>query len=152
MWSACSKRATTLQTDINAREPIPRHQQLRENLLDLIDTELEPDNPIPSERDLGECYALSRMTAHQAINQLTDSTQCVTAARPAGAAGLFTKDATSQVLVSASRTPAFKRIAATPALAWQVKPAAALRGLHPDDGGNAPNLRCADGQGPGFHR
>jgi hypothetical protein len=62
------------------------------------------------------------------------------------------KDTTSQVLGVGLRTLAFQRIAATPALAWQVKPVAALRGLHPDDGGNAPNLRCADGQGPGFHR
>jgi len=100
VWSAYSKRATKLQADINAREPIPRHQQLRENLLDLNDTELEPDNPTPSERDLGERYALSRMTAHQAINQLTN-TQCVAAARPAGAASLFTRTRPPRCLVSA---------------------------------------------------
>jgi hypothetical protein len=33
-------------SDINVREPIPRRRQLRENLLDLIDTELEPDRPL----------------------------------------------------------------------------------------------------------
>jgi GntR family transcriptional regulator len=56
--------------EISPRSPVPKHQQLREILINLIDTELEPDTPIPSERDLGERYGLSRMTVRQAINQL----------------------------------------------------------------------------------
>jgi GntR family transcriptional regulator len=56
--------------EINPRSPVPKHQQLREILLELIATELEPDSPIQSERELGEAYGLSRMTVRQAVNQL----------------------------------------------------------------------------------
>lgn len=54
---------------IDPSGPVPKHQQLREILLDLIET-LSPDSPIPSERELSESYGISRMTARQTLNQL----------------------------------------------------------------------------------
>ncbi|RAY14505.1 GntR family transcriptional regulator [Actinomadura craniellae] len=51
--------------------PVPKYFQLRTLLLDLIeDTGLPADAPIPSERELGRRYELSRMTVRQAVDQL----------------------------------------------------------------------------------
>jgi GntR family transcriptional regulator len=50
--------------------PVPKHAQLREILLKLIEGELAPDAPIPSERELMAGYGVSRMTVREAIGQL----------------------------------------------------------------------------------
>jgi GntR family transcriptional regulator len=49
--------------------PVPKHQQLREILLDLIEVS-GPDAPIPSERDLSTRYGVARMTVRQAVESL----------------------------------------------------------------------------------
>jgi GntR family transcriptional regulator len=59
-----------LVPSINPRSPVPKYTQLRDILASLIDTELAADEPIPSERELGERFAVSRMTVRQAIDQL----------------------------------------------------------------------------------
>ncbi|NYH88148.1 UTRA domain-containing protein [Actinopolymorpha rutila] len=50
--------------------PVPKHAQLRRILESLIDGELGPDAPIPSERDLMAAHRVSRMTVREAIGQL----------------------------------------------------------------------------------
>lgn len=56
---------------IDPRSPVPKYFQLREILLDLIEErELPFDAPIPSERELGQRYGLSRMTVRQAVDHL----------------------------------------------------------------------------------
>jgi GntR family transcriptional regulator len=55
---------------INPRSPVPKYTQLHDILGSLIDSDLAPDEPIPSERELGERFAVSRMTVRQAIDQL----------------------------------------------------------------------------------
>lgn len=55
---------------INPRSPVPKYHQLREILLELMDTELSVDTSIPSERELAERYGLSRMTVRQAVDSL----------------------------------------------------------------------------------
>ncbi len=50
--------------------PVPKHAQLRGILLELIESELAPDAPIPSERELMSAYGVSRMTVREAIGQL----------------------------------------------------------------------------------
>jgi GntR family transcriptional regulator len=55
---------------IDPRSPVPKYFQLREILVSLIDSELAPDAAIPSERELAERYALTRMTVRHAIDQL----------------------------------------------------------------------------------
>jgi len=50
--------------------PVPKHTQLREILLRLVESELAPDAPIPSERQLMSTYGVSRMTVREAIGQL----------------------------------------------------------------------------------
>jgi DNA-binding GntR family transcriptional regulator len=56
---------------IDPRSPIPKYFQLREILLDLIESaELPLDTPIPSERELCRRYGLSRMTVRQALEHL----------------------------------------------------------------------------------
>jgi GntR family transcriptional regulator len=49
--------------------PIPKHQQLREILLDLIDGS-NAEEPIPSERELSSRYGVARMTVRQAVESL----------------------------------------------------------------------------------
>lgn len=58
-------------TTIDPLSPVPKYFQLREILLDLIEEkELSFDAPIPSERELGQRYGLSRMTVRQAVDHL----------------------------------------------------------------------------------
>jgi GntR family transcriptional regulator len=57
-------------SEINHRSAVPKYHQLREILLELMDGELAVGEPIPSERELAERYALSRMTVRQAVDSL----------------------------------------------------------------------------------
>lgn len=50
--------------------PTPKHAQLSALLTRLVSTELGPDEPIPSERDLMTTYAVSRATVRRAIDGL----------------------------------------------------------------------------------
>jgi GntR family transcriptional regulator len=50
--------------------PVPKHLQLRSILLARIHTELAPDAPIPSERELMVRFGVSRATVREAIGQL----------------------------------------------------------------------------------
>jgi GntR family transcriptional regulator len=50
--------------------PVPKHRQLRDILLSLIDSELTPDSPIPSERDLVTRFNVSRATVREAVGRL----------------------------------------------------------------------------------
>jgi GntR family transcriptional regulator len=50
--------------------PIPKHAQLSALLTELARTELGPDDPIPSERELMTTYAVSRTTVRRAIDGL----------------------------------------------------------------------------------
>ena len=49
--------------------PVTKHQQLREILLDFIHG-LEPEAPIPSEREIAVKYGVARMTVRQAVESL----------------------------------------------------------------------------------
>jgi GntR family transcriptional regulator len=55
---------------LDPRSPIPKHLQLRDILLDLIESDLEAEAAIPSERELAERYAVARMTVRQAVDAL----------------------------------------------------------------------------------
>ncbi|MFC7327556.1 GntR family transcriptional regulator [Marinactinospora rubrisoli] len=56
---------------IDPMSPVPKYSQLREILLDWIeDSGLAVDDAIPSERELGVRYGLSRMTVRQTIDHL----------------------------------------------------------------------------------
>lgn len=50
--------------------PVPKHRQLREILLALVDGELTPDAPIPSERELVSRFGISRATVREAVGRL----------------------------------------------------------------------------------
>jgi len=54
---------------IDHASPVPKYFQLREILLDLVETELGVDQAIPSERELSQRYGLSRMTLREAVEQ-----------------------------------------------------------------------------------
>jgi GntR family transcriptional regulator len=118
--------------NINPRSPVPKYHQLREILLDMIDTELPADAPIPSERDLGVRYELSRMTVRQAINALVAEGRLYRVrgrgtfvAKPKMDLQIrlasYTEDMARRGMVPASRTLAFDRIEATPVLARQLE-------------------------------
>jgi GntR family transcriptional regulator len=55
---------------IDADSPTPKYSQLRQILLDLIDTELQVDQILPSERDIADRFGIARMTVRQAVDQL----------------------------------------------------------------------------------
>ena len=50
--------------------PVPKHEQLRSILEELISTELVPGDPLPGERALEEKYGVSRITVRRAIGDL----------------------------------------------------------------------------------
>lgn len=50
--------------------PVPKHRQLREILLALIEGELVPDAPVPSERELVARFGVSRATVREAVGRL----------------------------------------------------------------------------------
>ncbi len=50
--------------------PVPKHSQLREILLELIESTGPAHTAVPSERDLGQRFGLSRMTVRQAVDAL----------------------------------------------------------------------------------
>ncbi|WP_236791274.1 GntR family transcriptional regulator [Amycolatopsis sp. GM8] len=52
--------------------PTPKHAQLREILRRSIEGELPPGSPIPSERELAQRYAVSRLTVRSAIGRLVE--------------------------------------------------------------------------------
>jgi GntR family transcriptional regulator len=57
---------------LDKKSPVPIYYQLKNMLLKRIqDGDLAAGSLIPSERDLGETYRISRMTVRQALNQLT---------------------------------------------------------------------------------
>ncbi|GAA3759803.1 GntR family transcriptional regulator [Spinactinospora alkalitolerans] len=56
---------------IDPTSPVPKYSQLREILLDWIEeSRLGVDDAVPSERELGVKYGLSRMTVRQTIDHL----------------------------------------------------------------------------------
>lgn len=58
---------------IYRNSPVPRYYQLKEILRERIRAgEWKPGDLIPSERELGETYGISRMTARQAITDLVN--------------------------------------------------------------------------------
>ncbi|MEU3269423.1 GntR family transcriptional regulator [Saccharomonospora sp. NPDC006951] len=59
-------------TDRVVDGPTPKHTQLREILRRLAERELPPGAPIPSERELAQRYAVSRLTVRTAIGKLVD--------------------------------------------------------------------------------
>src|SRR5215831_6295741 len=55
------------------KSPLPRYYQLKEIMREKINTgEWKPGDLIPSERERGEQYGISRMTARQAITELVN--------------------------------------------------------------------------------
>ena len=55
---------------IDHQSPVPKYSQLREILLDLVESELDADQSIPSERELSARFGLSRMTVRQSVDHL----------------------------------------------------------------------------------
>jgi GntR family transcriptional regulator len=116
---------------ISQRGPVPKYFQLREILLDLIEG-LEPESPVPSERELCERYGLARMTVRQAINSLVSEGRLfkvqgrgtfVAAPKMDLQVRLtsYTEDIRRRGMVPASRTLVFERVAATAHLARELE-------------------------------
>ncbi|HEU5382697.1 MAG TPA: GntR family transcriptional regulator [Ktedonobacteraceae bacterium] len=58
---------------ISRKGPVPRYYQLKEILREKIQSqEWKPGDLIPSERELGEQYGISRLTARQALTELVN--------------------------------------------------------------------------------
>src|SRR6266513_39474 len=58
---------------IYRNSPLPRYYQLKEIMRERVQSdEWMPGDLIPSERELGEQYGISRMTARQAITELVN--------------------------------------------------------------------------------
>ena len=56
---------------IDPQSDVPLYHQVKENLRELIeDRRLEPEDMLPSERELGKLYGVSRPTVRQAVHEL----------------------------------------------------------------------------------
>lgn len=55
---------------VDANSPTPKHTQLRQILLNLIDTQLDVDQILPSEREIADRFGVARMTVRHAVDQL----------------------------------------------------------------------------------
>ncbi len=56
---------------IDQNSPIPLYYQIQQNITELIETNVvRAGDPLPSERELSELYAVNRMTLRQAITEL----------------------------------------------------------------------------------
>jgi GntR family transcriptional regulator len=143
--------------EIDSSGVAAKYRQLRQNLLELISTELGPDSPIPSERQLGETYGMSRMTVRHAIDQLVAEGRLYRVrargtfvARPETDARIrlesFTEETVRRGMVPASRILSFERIEAGPALARRLE-------IRPGDGVvRLVRLRYADSTPMAFER
>ncbi|WP_158892146.1 GntR family transcriptional regulator [Amycolatopsis anabasis] len=67
-----SSTAHTSHVDRVVEGPTPKHAQLREILRRMVERELPPGSPIPSERELAERYRVSRLTVRSAIGKLVE--------------------------------------------------------------------------------
>jgi GntR family transcriptional regulator len=116
---------------ISSHGPVPKYFQLREILLDLIEG-LEPESPVPSERELCERYGLARMTVRQAIDSLVGEGvlfkvqgRGTFVAKPKMDLQIrltsYSEDIRRRGMVPASRTLDFGRIPATAHLARELK-------------------------------
>lgn len=103
--------------------PVPKHQQLREILLDLIEGSAA-EAPIPSERDLAMRYGVARMTVRQAVESLVAegrlfkvAAKGTFVARPKvdqqARLTSFGEEMTRRGMVASSTVLAFGRVAAT---------------------------------------
>lgn len=82
----------------------PRYVQLRRRIEEGIETGLlEPDTPLPPERELAQMTALSRVTVRKAIQRLVDEGAVV----QRQGSGSFVTGATSRVEQSLSRLTSF---------------------------------------------
>src|SRR5579864_4847329 len=73
LHSAIEGIATSRMSAIYRNSPLPRYYQLKEILRERIRLgDWKPGDLIPSERELGEKYGISRMTARQAITDLVN--------------------------------------------------------------------------------
>ncbi len=73
LCSAIEGIATSRMSAIYRNSPLPRYYQLKEIMRERIRSgEWKPGDLIPSERELGEKYGISRMTARQAITDLVN--------------------------------------------------------------------------------
>ena len=108
---------------LDPRSPIPKHMQLRDILLDLMESELQPEAAIPSERELSERYAVARMTVRQAVDSLVTEGRLFRVAgkgtfvaRPKLDLQIrltsFTEEMARRGMVAASKTLAFERVPA----------------------------------------
>lgn len=117
---------------LDPRSPVPKHLQLRDILLDLIESELQAEEAIPSERELSERYAVARMTVRQAVDAL------VTEGRLFKVAGKgtfvakpkldlqirltsFTEEMFRRGMVAGSKTLAFERAPANGRISRELK-------------------------------
>ncbi len=136
---------------IDPDSPVPKYFQLREILLDLIESdELPIGAAIPSERDLCQRYGLSRMTVRQAVDHLVSegrlhrSPASTFVARPKIELALqltsFTDDMRARGMEPGSRDLDRRVVRASAHLARQL-------GIQPGDAVHfIERLRTADGE------
>jgi GntR family transcriptional regulator len=117
---------------INPKSPIPKYHQLREILIDFIESEGTVNAPIPSERELSDTHGLSRMTVRQAVDSLVAEGRLYRVpgrgtfvARPKMELQVrlasFTEDMRTRGMKSASTTLAMERVAASSHIARELE-------------------------------
>ncbi|WP_046470737.1 GntR family transcriptional regulator [Allosalinactinospora lopnorensis] len=137
---------------IDPASPVPKYSQLRELLIDwIVDSGLAVDDIIPSERELGTKYGLSRMTVRQTIDLLVSEGKLY---RVPGKGTFVARPKIEMSLVLASFTEDMRARGYEPGsrdIARRITPAsghtARLLGIPPgSDVHHIERLRTADGE------
>ncbi len=138
---------------VDARSITPLYYQIKQNLRDLIEGQvLRVDQLLPSERELGAYYGVSRLTVRQAIGELVHE-GLLRRERGVGTFVAHPKltQALGRVVGFSERVRQAGHVPSSRVLALEVlpAPAALARRLYVDEG--APlyklvRLRCSDGE------
>lgn len=98
---------------LNHNSPVPLYSQIKDAITDYIEFhDLQPNDPLPSERELSEIFCVSRLTVRKAINQLIQ--EGVIYQQPGKGTFISTPKIQQKLLVLTSFTDAIRQEGHTP--------------------------------------
>jgi GntR family transcriptional regulator len=66
------QKSHKMTSELNPKSPIPLYSQVKEAILDYIqENNLQPNNMLPSERELSELFGVNRLTVRKAMDEMS---------------------------------------------------------------------------------